>query len=286
MRLTSLHEVVPPPRAPLPAPAPPQRISRSQSLTLSSARLHTEPRRVGAAGVSLAVHALVVAALVVIPALAPIPLPSQLRDPVTVLLYDPPPPPPLPLPRGSPLLPRAERATPRRVEARPEPTPSRQAPHLMPAAVVPADLVAPPTPQREGGGSETGSDLGVAEGMEGGVPEGQVGGVLGGTVGGVVGGRLGGLVPVRDYDRAPRLLHSVKPRYPQEAFVKKIEGVVLLEILIDSHGRVADARVLRSIPLLDAAAIAAVRQWLFQPAARNGRPVPTVANAPITFRIF
>ena len=78
----------------------------------------------------------------------------------------------------------------------------------------------------------------------------------------------------------------MKPLYPQEAFVKKIEGIVLLEILIDSHGRVADARVLRSIPQLDAAAIAAVRQWLFRPAIRNGRPVPTVANAPITFRIY
>jgi len=226
-----------------------------------------------------------VAAFAVVPILMPIPLPPELRDPVTVLLYDPPPPPPLPLPRGNPLLPRAERAT-RRAEAQPRPTPEEQTPSEIPRAIVPPDLVAPRPTRPEAGGSETGSDLGVPEGMEGGVPEGQVGGVPGGVVGGVVGGRLGGLVPVRDYDRAPRLLRSVKPSYPQDAFVKKVQGVVLLEILIDDGGRVVDARVIQSIPLLDAAAIAAVKQWVFQPALRRGRPVPTLARAPITFRIY
>jgi protein TonB len=121
--------------------------------------------------------------------------------------------------------------------------------------------------------------------MEGGVPEGQVGGVLGGTVGGVVGGRFGGL-PVRDYDQPPRLLSIVQPVYPQRAFVEKIQGVVLLRILIDDRGRVVEARVLESVPPLDAAAVAAVMQWRFQPARVHGRPVPTLANAPIRFRIY
>jgi protein TonB len=272
---------LPPDPPPAAAPRPPPEPFAGWSLRASRGR-----RRAGATAVSLAAHLTLVAAAVLIPLLAPVALPPQPREPVTVLLYDPPPPPPLPLPRGNPLVPLAERAPVRRPSPRPEPTPPRETPALMPQAVMPADLVPPTLAQREGGGSETGSDLGVPEGMEGGVPEGQVGGLPGGVVGGVIGGRLGGVLAVRDYDRAPRLLRSVKPSYPQEAFVKKIQGVVLLEILIDADGRVVDARVLRSIPLLDAAAIAAVRQWLFQPAVKQGRPVPTVANAPITFRIY
>jgi protein TonB len=268
-------------RPPLPGRRPPPEL-----LELWGPRRLAKRRRVSATSASLAVHAALIVAAFVIPVLGPVALPPQLRDPVTVLLYDPPPPPPLPLPRGNPLLPRAERPPSRRAEPRPEPTPPTETPVLMPRAVVPVDLVAPEPRRREGGGSDTGSDLGVPEGMEGGVAEGQIGGVPGGVVGGVVGGRLGGLLPVRDYDRAPRLIRSVKPRYPQEAFVKKIQGVVVLEILIDASGRVVDARVLQSIPLLDAAAIAAVKQWVFQPAARRGRPVPTLANAPITFRIY
>jgi TonB family protein len=68
--------------------------------------------------------------------------------------------------------------------------------------------------------------------------------------------------------------------------VKKIEGTVEVEILIDSTGHVSKARVVRSIPALDSAALDTVRQWVFSPAIKNGRPVATVASAPVTFRIF
>jgi protein TonB len=74
--------------------------------------------------------------------------------------------------------------------------------------------------------------------------------------------------------------------YPQEAFVKKVEGTVLVEILIDANGQVVRARVLQSVPLLDDAALEAVGQWLFAPAVKRGRPVATVAQAPISFRIY
>jgi len=62
--------------------------------------------------------------------------------------------------------------------------------------------------------------------------------------------------------------------------------VVLVEILIDERGRVARARVLRSVPLLDAAALDAVRAWSFLPAEHQGRPGATIAWAPVTFRIY
>ena len=56
--------------------------------------------------------------------------------------------------------------------------------------------------------------------------------------------------------------------------------------LIDSTGRVVRARVLQSVPLLDAAALRTVYEWVFQPAIKHGRPVATIAHAPIAFRIY
>jgi protein TonB len=133
-------------------------------------------------------------------------------------------------------------------------------------------------------GSENGSDFGVPEGMEEGVEGGVVGGIPGGVLGGVLGGT--GTGPVMDWDAGPRPIKTTRPTYPQEAFVKKVEGQVLVEATIDSTGRVVRARVLQSVPMLDAAALQCVYQWLFQPAMKNGRPVPTIIHAPVTFRIY
>jgi protein TonB len=125
-----------------------------------------------------------------------------------------------------------------------------------------------------------GHELGMEDGVDGGV----VGGVRGGVPGGVPGGSGSGAV--LDYDSPPQLVRQTKPSYPQEAFVKKVEGEVELEILIDPFGRVVGTRVLRSIPLLDAAAVACVREWTFRPAVRRGVPVATLARAPIGFTLY
>jgi protein TonB len=233
---------------------------------------------------SLAVHTIVIALVILLPILWPTPLPEH-RDYVRALLYDPPPPPPPPLPKGSGLQPRAAPARPAAPEPEPERRPSFTAPIEVPpkAQAPPADAGALDSDQP---GSPTGSDFGVPEGMEGGVEGGVVGGVPGGVLGGVVGGTGDIPVVVRDYDRPPRLIRQTKPQYPHEAFVKKIEGVVVVEILIDANGRVARVRIVQSVPLLDAAALEAVRQWAFEPAIKQGRPVATVANAPVSFRIF
>jgi len=62
--------------------------------------------------------------------------------------------------------------------------------------------------------------------------------------------------------------------------------VVTLESVIGVDGKVGRARVLRSIPQLDAAAIQTVRQWVCSPAIKGGRPVATIAQAPVSFRIY
>jgi protein TonB len=233
-----------------------------------------------AAPVSLVLHAILLALLVLVP-LSNLSAPPVERDYIRALLYDPPPPPPPPLPKGPGLT--------RRIQTRAAEAP---APRPSPAFTAPVEKVpeapAPTVPEEssDSGGSPTGSELGVPEGMEGGEVGGVVGGVPGGVLGGVIGGTGSIPVPVTTYDRAPRLLRLVKPEYPQEAFVKKVQGVVYVEILIDASGRVVRWRVTRSIPLLDAAAVAAVRQWTFAPALKGGQPVATLAMAPVTFTLY
>jgi protein TonB len=220
---------------------------------------------------SAVAHVLIASAVVLVPLFLPPPSPQQ-PDYIRALLYDPPPPPPPPLPKGSALVEKPQPARPVTPETKPE-TPRLESP-LRPESRENQSVQA---------GSPTGSDFGVPEGMEGGVEGGMVGGVPGGVLGGVIGG-TGSIV--LDYDQAPRPVRMPKPQYPQEAFVKKVEGTVVVEIVIDITGRVVFAKVVQSIPQLDAAAVQCVYQWVFQPAVKHGRPVATRATAPVTFRIF
>ena len=84
--------------------------------------------------------------------------------------------------------------------------------------------------------------------------------------------------------RAPQKVADVAPIYPPIALAAGLEGVVILEAVIAEDGSVRDVRVLRSIPLLDAAAVDAVRQWRFTPTLLNGQPVPVVMTVTVAFR--
>jgi protein TonB len=83
----------------------------------------------------------------------------------------------------------------------------------------------------------------------------------------------------------PERVHDVPPLYPAVARQARIEGTVILEALIDVDGAVRKVRVLRSVPLLDTAAIDAVRQWRFTPTRLNGDPVPVVMTVTVTFKL-
>jgi periplasmic protein TonB len=233
------------------------------------------------AQVSLVAHVVCLSALVLVPIFWPSASPEH-PDMIRALLYDPPPPPPPPLNQGSQFARKTEVAKP----VTPDPTVKKEPKFEIPIETPQEKPLTPEnkTPEDEQFGSETGDVTGVAEGMEGGVVGGQVGGVPGGVLGGVVGGT--GTGPVMDYDQAPRAIKMTRPQYPQEAFIKKIEGTVIVEILIDIQGRVVAARVIQSVPMLDAAAVQTVRQWVFSPAMKQGRPVPTLAHAPVAFRIY
>lgn len=228
---------------------------------------------------SVTAHLVIIAAAILIPIFWG-EAPPEHPDYIRAIIYNPPPPPPPPLPKGSALIEKPEPSKPVTEETRRKPdlTPPDDTPRV--AELRPEDR----PPASEQAGSPTGSDFGMAEGMEGGVEGGQVGGVPGGVLGGVVGGTGDG--PVMDYDQPPRPIKITRPQYPQEAFVKKVEGTVVVEILIDASGRVVRARVIQSIPLLDAAALQTVYQWIFSPAIKGGRSVATVAHAPVQFRIY
>lgn len=83
----------------------------------------------------------------------------------------------------------------------------------------------------------------------------------------------------------PRKTLHVSPVYPAVAQAARVQGVVILEATIDRDGRVASARVLRSIPLLDQAAVDAVRQWQFLPTSLNGVPVPVIMTVRVNFTL-
>lgn len=81
----------------------------------------------------------------------------------------------------------------------------------------------------------------------------------------------------------PRRLRFVEPEYHEAARRARIEGIVILECVVDARGRVSDVRVLRGIPVLDAAAVAAVRDWAYAPTLLSGVPVPVVMTVTVRF---
>jgi TonB family protein len=80
--------------------------------------------------------------------------------------------------------------------------------------------------------------------------------------------RIGGLVS------APALLKRVEPVYPAMAQLASIDGVVILDAVVDERGRIQSLKVLRGHPLLAKAAVEAVRQWEYDPLRLNGAATP------------
>ena len=91
--------------------------------------------------------------------------------------------------------------------------------------------------------------------------------------------RIGGTV------RPPAKLVHVSPVYPLIARTSHVTGVVILEATIGEDGSVREVRVLRSKPLLDQAAVDAVRQWRFTPTLLNDHPVPVLMTVTVSFAL-
>jgi protein TonB len=219
--------------------------------------------------VSIAVHAALVGAVLVgtlVFVTAPVPELSMMMAFVA--------PPPLPPPPAPP--------------ARPPEKAESSKPSSAPADVAP---VAPPGEIAAEPAVEDEEEIG---GVEGGVP----GGITGGVVGGVIAEMPPPLPPpppppevprgpvrVGGQIKEPTLIHRVDPEYPLLAQVSQIEGVVILEAIVDQEGRVEGLKVLRSAPVFDQAALAAVRQWRYSPVILNGRPERFILTVVVSFRL-
>ncbi len=75
------------------------------------------------------------------------------------------------------------------------------------------------------------------------------------------------------------------PQYPAIARQARVQGIVILECTISPRGDVTDVRVLRGIPLLNQAAIDAVRQWEYEPTLVNGVPVAVIMTVTVNFKL-
>lgn len=91
--------------------------------------------------------------------------------------------------------------------------------------------------------------------------------------------RVGGAV------RTPQKIHDVSPVYPPIAQTARVQGIVIIEATIGEDGQVTNARILRSVPLLDQAAVDAVRQWQFTPTLLNGVAVPVIMTVTVNFTL-
>jgi len=223
------------------------------------------------------------------------------RPPIRLVFVEPPPPPPAPVnaPVATAAAPTVER--PSVVEKKPQPQtpPRRKEPErpnvvkakkiqeppkqLPPKPITPPEPepVAEPTPPTEAAPVETASSASVTNVDKNGV----VGGVAGGHVGGVIGSH--GTEPLRvdQVANPPLLLSRVTPDYPRLARRQGVEGLVVLEAILNLEGQIEDdIKVLQSIPLLDDAAVQALRRWRFRPARdHTNQPVRVILEVPVRF---
>jgi protein TonB len=95
------------------------------------------------------------------------------------------------------------------------------------------------------------------------------------------------VAPIRLHSgmKAPVKIADVPPIYPTISRNAHIQGVVILEAVLNAKGGVESVRVLRSVPTLDQAAVDAVQQWRFTPALLNGQPVPVVMTVTVNFTL-
>src|SRR5271157_3947867 len=129
----------------------------------------------------------------------------------------------------------------------------------------------------------TGAGGGIGSGYGGGVGSGTGPGVGPGHGGGYGGGayRVGGGVS------APKVLYEPDPEYSEEARKAKYQGTVVLFLVVDAAGRPQQIHVQHALGMgLDEKAIEAVRQWRFDPAKKDGQPVPVMISVEVNFRLY
>jgi protein TonB len=97
--------------------------------------------------------------------------------------------------------------------------------------------------------------------------------------------RPSGPVRVAELPVSPRRIGDTRPVYPEIARAARVEGTVILEAVLDTTGRVTQLRVIKSVPMLDQAALEAVRQWRYTPSLYGGHPVSVLMTITVRFAL-
>lgn len=121
--------------------------------------------------------------------------------------------------------------------------------------------------------------------------DGHTDGALEGIVDGVIGAPPGnpgsgnGPAPALRVEQVPKLIKKVKPGYPDLAVKTHTQGKVVIDAETDIYGRVIKTKVISGPPLLIAAAIEAVKQWVYEPYIVNGHPRPVRFSVVLEFAL-
>jgi protein TonB len=220
------------------------------SVSIGNRKWYTVP-------VSLLSHSMIVAMFLVLPIIAAPLMPQVFDDTEFDYLIDVLPPPPAPPARRPP----AELKPVANPNAAPTVAPDRISPELPPVETSDREMVGVI-------GGDPDIDVILApppKPVPPPVPQGPV--------------RVGGVI------RQPVKTSGNDPVYSPIARAAGIQGIVILEATIGADGRVANVRVLRSIPLLDQAALEAVKTWEYTPTLLNGVPVPVIMTVTVTFTL-
>lgn len=219
----------------------------------------------GSVPVSIGLHLAAVLLILIIPLVADVSLPRVWVDlPDYVRLAPMPPPPPVELRQAAP-------------QSQPGPAVTR-APTEAPPTIAPDDPDRPPP----------GPPVDVptsANGVPGGLNLGP------GTGSSVMmpvppaPSRPAGPVRVAQLPIAPTKIADARPLYPEIARSARVEGTVVLEAVLDQTGRVTQLRVIQSVPMLNQAALDAVRQWRYTPSIYGGQPVSVLMTITIRFTL-
>ena len=107
-------------------------------------------------------------------------------------------------------------------------------------------------------------------------------------MGGVIGGIPAAPVPTEPLRvggeiKEPTKLKHVAPVYPDIAVRANVHGNVILECLVSPMGRVTSVTIVKGIPLLDKAAMEAVKQWVYTPTLKDGIPLPVILTVTVRF---
>jgi len=223
--------------------------------------------------ISLLFHGVVVIAAIVVPLLS---AQSNLPEIKVTQVYITAPPQP-------PSVPPAPKSTPgkNRQAAAANPVPANNtnttiffAPTIPPTSII----------QEEIGGLDWRNDNGVIGGADYGVPGGDPDGIWPELLSGIRENQVVEPLRVASVQR-PRLIRRIEPNYPQIALKSRIQGTVVIEAVTDIYGRVKGTRIITGNPLLNQAALDAVKQWLYEPYVIDGIPKPVTFTVNITFTL-